>query len=232
MKKNLLDFYKPNRLNTGSAIQISKTNKGLNLQVAKQKQSNNVTFDWYDNSHSTTISYNELIILLSKFNSLKNDLFTRKLNCVKEYVSLEDSTSVFKHASSTSPKLITFNFEEYPINSGNIVFKVSICSCDETDEISFIFKKEEYEAFFLVVEDQIKSVFDKSLIESVIVNTSSGKIDRNGIEEYKTIWSIYLPNLSVGEYITNIRTDLKNLKVIKKHFDTELCKPIYFVVQE
>lgn len=228
MKKNLYDLYKPNNRNTGTAIQISKSTKGINLQLAVQKTvTPTKTFDWKDNSHSATIKIDELSLILSNYKTLINSLLINSINKENKLNEVLDSCKCeFRHFSSTSPKIIEFYFEEFPINSNNIIYKIKISDRNMKSTIEFLFNKDEYESFFLLIENEIKSQFENNMIDSVLVNVSEK--DVNGLNGYRTIKSIMLPILNNGEIITNIRPNLK-LEIIKKVYDADLCKPIYFV---
>ncbi|MGL5711130.1 MAG: hypothetical protein ACRCW9_09870 [Cetobacterium sp.] len=220
MKKNLYEIYKGNKRNTGSAIQIGNCSKGLTIQVAKQDQALQTGFHlfaWKDYSQSATLKIEELTLLLSKFKSLKE----------KNYEELRDLKTIFAHERSTSPKTLVFEFEELPIHSKNVILKLKILSNDEKN-VEFIFNKDEYEAFFLIIEDKIRGVLGTNLTESTLVNKSM-RNDPNGIEGCRTIKSIYLPNLCIGETIVGIKNT--KLKIIDKYFDATEAKPVYFVTE-
>lgn len=220
MKKNLYELYKGNARNTGSAIQIGKNTKGLNIQIAKQEKALTTgyhTFSWKDFSQSSTLKLEELTLLLSKYKTMKEN----------DYEFLDDLKCSFTHDFSTSPKTLVFKFEELPIQSKNIIYKISIITKDNKN-VEFIFNKDEYEAFFLMIENEIQNKLGTNLIDSTLVNRTINN-DPYGIEGCKTIRSIYLPNLNIGETIIGIRST--KLKIVDKYFDANESKPVYFVTE-
>lgn len=220
MKKNLYELYKGNTRNTGSAIQIGKNTKGINIQIAKQEKALTTgyhTFSWKDYSQSSSLKLEEITLLLSKFKTMEK----------KEYEYLQDLKCTFTHDRSTSPKVLIFEFEELPIHSKNIIYKITIIGNDKKN-VEFIFNKDEFEAFFLMLENEIKNKLGSNLIDSTLVNKSLNN-DPHGVEGCKTIRSIYLPNLNIGETIVGIKST--KLKIVDKYFDASESKPVYFVTE-
>lgn len=258
MKKKMLDYYKPSRdMTKGAALQITRTENGINLQLARQatamdmKNNRNATFDWQYNSFSATLKVDELAKLSTHIKKAEAELrATMNANKLAEagvigkmQINTESLGECrFPHLNSTTPKTISAQLNEYPKGSGELTMRLSIRGTmgyrdqggqfvkKENESIMINLKEHEFRNLLLVVESEISNQLEDNLISCTVVNQTVPDSRDNIYGGYKTINQIRLPAMNPGEKIINLRKDLV-LVIKEKFYDVNTQKMVYFCEQ-
>lgn len=259
MKKKMLDFYKPNRdMTKGAALQVTRAESGINIQLAKQatamdmKNNRNATFDWQYNSFSATLKADELAKLSTHIKRAEAELrATMNANKLadagvigKMQVNTESLGECrFPHLNNKStPKTISAQLNEYPKGSGELTMRLAIRGTmgyrdqggqfvkKENESIMINLKEHEFRNLLLVIETEIGLQLEDNLMNCTVVNQSSPDSRDTIYGGYKTINQIRLPALNPGEKIIALRKDLV-LVIKEKFYDVSTQKMVYFCEQ-
>ena len=248
MKKTMVPFYKPNKKGTGSALQLTRSQSGINLQLAKQatldSAEGKATFDWDKNSFSVALSMGEISKILVASNKAKEEvnrikLLNKTISDPTKKLTLDPSELIpvkLPHVNSKVPKTVNLAFQEFPTGSLNLTMKLDCYGSmsyfenkefkiKENQNASIFLSEEETLSFMEVIENESKNQLEDNSVTSKVVNLSEK--DPKGYKGYKTINEVPLPNLSVGDSITSVRKDLVFV-IEQKAYDVEEGKVIYF----
>lgn len=245
MEKQLLAFHKPNKSNNGSAIQITRNSRGINLQLARQltpqSKEAQATYNWKKDSFSALINMTELskIIVISK----RAEKEVERVKLIQrtggqEKVNTEDLKVSLPHMNSSAPKTINIKFNEYPAGSCNLTMEINFYGTmmvegeefgkkvlKEKQNMSIYLSEDEVLQFTKVLSHELENQLEDNLIYAKVVNVD--EMDPRGHKGFRTINEIRVPNLTVGELLTGIKKDL-TLEIIKKEFDCKENKIVLY----
>lgn len=211
-------FYKPNMKGTGTALQISKTSRGLLFSLAKQNKvaaaGDNAAFDW---ANSTIFNFDELELgKLSTFiDTWSNPLIGKTPQELK-----------FFHGKSNTPKNITVKLTEYPVGSGKWNYMMQVNEGEKNIGIALSFED------FVLIRALVQNELNRYLIpegtsqSSIYINTPQGPT--------VMIRDTYLPPLAVGDIFKQEKKnkEVKYFKIINKFYDLNEDKTVYMVTDQ
>jgi hypothetical protein len=245
MEKQLVAFHKPNKdINKGTAIQITKNSKGLNLQLARQltadtKESKG-TYNWNEDSFSILINTGEVSKIVTGIKKARAEADRAKLvnatggNGILSSVELEPIK--LPHMNSTAPKTITVKFNEYPKGSFKLTtelscygtmsfFKDNKRQLKENQNLTIYLSEDETTQILGLLENELSCQLEDNFVAAKIVNIEEQ--DPKGHNGFKTINEFRAPLLAIGDIISGIKKGLL-LEIVKKEFDTSDSKVVYY----
>jgi hypothetical protein len=246
----MLSFYKPSNrdIQKGSALQITKLDTGLGIQLAKQKtlgdKYSKATFDWEFNSFTVAIKHSEIAKILEYIEMVKNEVNNKKV--IRELTNnpqLQLNPDLLKeirlpHLTSKSPKTISIQLNEYPQGSGDLSLSIRIYGVmshwsrttnsweyKKDQSASIYLKKEELEEFVAVLQNTLENQLNSK--DNITVDIALSNIPTNkGFEMPNGTVELH-KNLNVHKAISNndiIKINNKNgfmAKVLFKHYDSK-----------
>ena len=245
MEKQLVAFHKPNKdINKGTAIQITKSSKGLNLQLARQltadtKESKG-TYNWNEDSFSILINTAEVSKIVTGIKKARAEADRAKLvnatggNGILSSVELEPIK--LPHMNSTAPKTITVKFNEYPKGSCKLTTEISCYGTmsffkdnkrqlKENQNLTIYLSEDETTQILGLFENELSCQLEDNFVAAKIVNIE--ETDPKGHNGFKTINEFRAPLLAIGDIISGIKKGLL-LEIVKKEFDTSDSKVVYY----
>lgn len=246
MEKTLLAFHKPNKSNNGSAIQITRNSKGINLQLARQmtpqSREAQATYNWKKDSFSALINNTELSKIIVAAKNAEKEVERIKLirkTGGEASINPEELKGVkLPHMNSSAPKTINIKFNEYPAGSLNLTMEINFYGTmmvegeefgkkvlKEGQNMSIYLSEDEVLQFTRVLAHELENQLEDNLIYAKIVNLDEP--DPKGYNGFRTINEIRVPNLGLGDLITSIKKDLV-LEIVKKEFDVRESKIVFY----
>lgn len=246
MEKQLAAFHKPNAKNmaNGSALQITRNVKGLNLQLARQMTQGNgqakATYNWNEDSFSALLNLGELSKIAVAAKKASEEVNRAKLlGKLVEGAALDQNELIpvkLPHMNSTAPKTINMKFKEYPTGTGSLTLEINFYGTmsyfkdgkrqsKENQNLSIYLSEDETNQFLNIINNELQGQLEDNFVASKIVNIDEE--DPKGHNGFKTINEFRSPILSVGDIISGIRKDLL-FEVVKKEFDSSDAKMVYY----
>lgn len=223
-----IEFHRPTKNITGTGVQLRGTRDGkLYVQMAKQltphSRESQATYAWTDPSKNTMFilsadELREVIMLIRKalkgkavlFDQEKHNKFADNPNfdCVKKY-----------HQSGTGGKIIMFLVKEY---RGELQLELSVSYKKDGTNFSFAFSFTKAETEKLEMLFYFHQARELPIPEGIM----SCVID----EDKEVLKMDFMPNLSVGDFITmTINGSKKCFKIKTKTFVTQKNMLVYGV---
>ena len=216
MAYRLQAFYKPNLKGTGTALQISKTGKGLLFSLAKQNKiassGDTAAFDW---KNGTIFNFDNLELgkILTFVNTWSNPLVQKSVTEVK-----------FFHGKSNTPKNIVIKLTEYPEKSGNWNYFLQVHEGEKNIGIALAFSDLEIIASLITNEIQRSLTNEGTNASSIYINTPTGTVTM--------IRDIFLPSMAIGETLKQQKKEVGMFyRIDNKYYDLNEEKTIYVVTE-
>lgn len=246
MEKQLAAFHKPNSKNmtNGSALQITRNARGLNLQLARQMTqgagASKATYNWNEDSFSALLNLGELSKIAVAAKQAEQEVNRAKLlGKLIEGASLDQNelkTVKLPHMNSTAPKTINVKFKEYPTGTGSLTLEISFYGTmsffkdgkrqfKENQNLAIYLSEDETNQFLSIINNELQGQLEDNFVASKVVNLDEQ--DAKGHNGFKTINDFRSPILSVGDIVSGIRKDLM-FEVVRKEFDSSDSKMVYY----
>ena len=245
MEKQLVAFHKPSKdVNKGTAIQITKNSRGLNLQLARQltadTRESKGTYNWNEDSFSILINTGEVSKIVTGIKKARAEADRAKSvtasggNGILSSAELEPIK--LPHMNSTAPKTITVKFNEYPKGSFKLTtelscygtmsfFKDNKRQLKENQSLTIYLSEDETTQLLGLLENELSCQLEDNFVTAKIVNLEEQ--DPKGHNGFKTINDFRAPMLAAGDIISGIKKGLL-LEIVKKEFDTSDSKVVYY----